>query len=73
MLHHFEKLAAFAAVGKPFAELYRLFERHAFRECARLRAQQAIDSWNDLGENGYQLIYFYSTSDRAVTGSFGDR
>jgi hypothetical protein len=39
-----EKLAAFAVGGKPFAKLYRFFERHAFREGAHLRAMEAIDS-----------------------------
>jgi len=54
----YEKLAAFAVRGKPFARLYRFFERHAFREDAHLRAMEAIDSSNDLVENGNQLIDF---------------
>ena len=63
-----EQLESSAVGGKPFVRLYRFLERHAFREGAHLRAIEAIDSKNDLVEKGSQLIY--STSDRAVTGSF---
>ena len=57
--------------GRPFDKLYRFLSATLFERVPIYGRWKQSTPRTTLVENGNQLIDFYSTSDRAVTGSFG--